>query len=204
MEEFNRSIMIWGSVGLLVLCSSAYVWLYVLSVRPAALERRLGEVAWKRCAAYRQVCYLLGVAILGCYGWILACPPPFGMPHWFPWPWWWSALAAGVCAVPAVLLWWAGVRDAGGETVEPEKSRPMFRGVYRRMRHPQAVGGYAVWVLIGLGSHSPFLAVYSLLWIPVCVFVCHAEERDLILRFGSAYEEYCRKTNAFWPGRGSS
>jgi len=48
--------------------------------------------------------------------------------------------------------------------------------------------------------HSPFLALFSFVWLPVWAAFCWAEERDLVLRYGEAYEA-CR-----WPlspkGRG--
>jgi protein-S-isoprenylcysteine O-methyltransferase Ste14 len=33
--------------------------------------------------------------------------------------------------------------------------------------------------------------------------VCYAEEQDLLLRYGDAYAEYCRRTGAFWPKKHS-
>ncbi|NIV40707.1 MAG: isoprenylcysteine carboxyl methyltransferase, partial [Anaerolineae bacterium] len=49
--------------------------------------------------------------------------------------------------------------------------------------------------------HSPFLALYSLVWIPIFVAISLAEERDLVLRYGKAYEEYRERTGFFLPKR---
>jgi protein-S-isoprenylcysteine O-methyltransferase Ste14 len=47
--------------------------------------------------------------------------------------------------------------------------------------------------------HSPFLALYSLVWIPIFGIMVWAEERDLVLRYGKAYEEYRERTGALFP-----
>ena len=44
--------------------------------------------------------------------------------------------------------------------------------------------------MIAFLLHSPFLVLFSAIWIPVFVLMCRAEERDLLIRYGSAYEEY--------------
>ena len=49
--------------------------------------------------------------------------------------------------------------------------------------------------------HSPFLALYSLVWIPIFVAICVAEERDLAIRYGEAYEECRACTGLLLPRR---
>jgi hypothetical protein len=49
--------------------------------------------------------------------------------------------------------------------------------------------------------HSPFLEPYSLAWLPVCVIMCLAEERHLLIRYSQAYEESVKRTAFFLSGR---
>jgi protein-S-isoprenylcysteine O-methyltransferase Ste14 len=46
-----------------------------------------------------------------------------------------------------------------------------------------------------------FLVLFSAIWIPVFVLMCWAEERDLLIRYGNAYEEYRRRTGLLVPRR---
>jgi protein-S-isoprenylcysteine O-methyltransferase Ste14 len=43
--------------------------------------------------------------------------------------------------------------------------------------------------------------LFSLIYLPVFLILCYAEEADLLLRYGAAYAEYCKRTGAFWPKR---
>lgn len=77
----------------------------------------------------------------------------------------------------------------------------MYGGIYAKIRHPQAVGEYFLFPAIGILLHSPFLTLFSLIYLPVFLILCYAEEADLLLRYGAAYAEYCKRTGAFWPKR---
>jgi protein-S-isoprenylcysteine O-methyltransferase Ste14 len=110
-----------------------------------------------------------------------------------------SALIAVVIAVPAGYLLWRGVRDAGKETLVVKKEHTLYGGIYEKIRHPQAVGEILFWWVIAFLLHSPFLVLYSTVWIPVFVIMCLAEERDLVLRYGKAYEEYKKRTGFLIP-----
>jgi protein-S-isoprenylcysteine O-methyltransferase Ste14 len=58
-----------------------------------------------------------------------------------------------------------------------------------------------LFAVTGLLLHSPFLTLWSLVYFPIFVLLCYAEEQDLLLRYGEAYADYCRRTGAFWPRR---
>jgi len=49
--------------------------------------------------------------------------------------------------------------------------------------------------------HSPFLVRYSLVWVPIFVAICVAEERAPAIRHGEAYEEYRARTGLLLPSR---
>ena len=56
------------------------------------------------------------------------------------------------------------------------------------------------WVIAFL-CHSPFLVLYSFIWIPVFYWMCMAEERDLVLRYGQPFIKYQQRTGMFLPKR---
>jgi protein-S-isoprenylcysteine O-methyltransferase Ste14 len=77
----------------------------------------------------------------------------------------------------------------------------MYGGIYSRLRHPQAVGEVFLFMVIALLLNSPFLTLFSLIYFPIFILMCYAEEQDLLLRYGERYADYCRRTGAFWPKR---
>jgi protein-S-isoprenylcysteine O-methyltransferase Ste14 len=74
----------------------------------------------------------------------------------------------------------------------------MYSGIYERVRHPQA-WEVMIWFVLAFLLHSPFLVLYSILWLPLEYIMVMSEEKDLILRFGSTYQEYRKRTPAFFP-----
>ena len=80
-----------------------------------------------------------------------------------------------------------------------KKEHELYGGIYKKMRHPQAVGELPYWWVFAFALHSPFLVLYSLVWIPLFIIMSWAEERDLVIRYGEAYEEYRRRVGWFGP-----
>jgi protein-S-isoprenylcysteine O-methyltransferase Ste14 len=93
------------------------------------------------------------------------------------------------------------MKDAGKETMIPEKEHTLYGGIYRYIRHPQALGEVTFWWVIAFLLHSPFLVLFSFVWLPIFAIACWAEERDLVIRYGQAYEEYRRNTGFVIPKR---
>jgi protein-S-isoprenylcysteine O-methyltransferase Ste14 len=185
----------------LVICSCLALYFYIKSVGPAALEKRIGEIAYKRCARYRVIASVFMFVMLGNYILYAVYPLPIDFPRTFPWNWWLSFMIAVVIGVPSgYLMWWA-VKDAGEETMVPKKEHGMYKGIYEEIRHPQAVGELPLWWAIAFVLHSPFLALFSLLYIPAWIYMCIAEERDLVIRYGQVYEEYRKRTGFWFPRR---
>jgi protein-S-isoprenylcysteine O-methyltransferase Ste14 len=58
-----------------------------------------------------------------------------------------------------------------------------------------------LWFTVAFHLNSPFLVLYSFLWLLVEYIMVMAEERDLVIRFGQAYVDYRRRTGAFFPRR---
>ncbi len=191
----------WVNLAVLVFASLFFLYFYVRSVSPAALEKMIGMQAYRKCGRFRVIAALFETITAICYVLYPFYPVPNPLPDRFPWSWGFSALLAALIGLPSLALMFIGMRDAGRETMTPKKEHGMYGGVYQKIRHPQAVGEVFAWPWIALLLNSPFLAVFSLVYFPIFLVMCHAEEQDLLLRFGNAYADYMRNTGAFIPQR---
>ena len=75
----------------------------------------------------------------------------------------------------------------------------LTQGIYGKIRHPRYVE-VLLWTL-SYALVANYLATYVLvaLSVPILYLIVLLEERELRERFGSAYEEYCRRTPRFIP-----
>lgn len=191
----------WLNLILLLATMLLTLFFYVKSVGPAALERKIGEGAYRRCARYRFIASALMCVATAYYVIYVFFPLPLPLPHTLPWDWWLSALIAVFIAIPSAYLLVRGMKDAGEETVRPRKEHTLYGGIYRHIRHPQALGEVLYWWVVAFLLHSPFLVLFSFLWLPIFALMCLAEERDLVIRYGRAYEEYRKNTGFIIPRR---
>ena len=190
----------WINFAVLITSSCLFTVFYVKSVGPAALERRIGPSAYERCATFRLISSIFMFVVAVNYVLYYWFPLPLPLPRTFPWPWWVSAVIAVLIAVPTAYLMYRGVKDAGEETMRPKREHTLYGGIYTRIRHPQAVGDFPLWWVLAFFVHSPFLALFSFSFVPVWYYFCVAEERDLLIRYGAAYNKY-RATTGFWLPR---
>ena len=192
----------WVNFGTLIIGGILMTWSYLMSVRPAALEQKIGERAYRLAGRYRMLSSIFMFTLTAnyiLYHWYPIPLDPF--PPVFPWPYWISALTGILIAVPCLYLMLRGVKDAGEEAMRPKKEHQMYGGIYEKIRHPQALGEMPLWWAMAFLIHSPFLVVFSFIWVPVWYGWCVAEEKDLLLRYGDAYESYRRRTGMFIPRR---
>jgi len=126
-------------------------------------------------------------------------PLPLPLLRTFPWDWWVSALIATSIAIPGGYLWFRGMKDAGQETIWVKKEHTLYSGIYRKIRHPQAAGEITFWWVIAFFLNSPFLALFSFIWVPIFYIMCWAEEKDLVIRYGQEYLEYKSNTGFIVP-----
>ena len=185
--------------GILVISSLLFLIFYVKSVSPASLEKRIGPSAYQRCATYRVISSFFMMIVAVNYILYYWFPLPLPLSRTFPWSWWISALIAVFIAIPSLYLMIRGAKDAGEETMTPKREHTMYGGIYTRIRHPQAVGEFPLWWVLAFLAHSPFLVLFSFAYVPVWYYMCVAEERDLLIRYGAAYEEYREKTGLWFP-----
>jgi len=178
--------------------------LYLMSARPAALEKKIGPKAYKLSGRYRILASIFMLTVTAnyiLYHWYPLPVDPF--PQNFPWPYWVSALIAAVIAVPSLALEVRSVMDAKSEALLPDKGHTLYKGIYEKVRHPMALGEIPLWWVIAFLVNSPFLVVFSFIWVPVWYWWCSAEEKDLALRYGEEYLHYREKTGMFIPKRQS-
>jgi methanethiol S-methyltransferase len=67
------------------------------------------------------------------------------------------------------------------------------------IRHPQAVEEVMLWWVLAFLLNLPFLVLFSFVYLPVWIYMCVAEERDLVIRYGEAYEMYRSQTGFWFP-----
>jgi protein-S-isoprenylcysteine O-methyltransferase Ste14 len=191
----------WINFAVLLFASILFLCFYVRSVSPAAQEKVIGPCAYRRCFRCRLIAGAFEFVIAADYILSYFFPVATALPERFPWAWWISVVIALVIAIPAGTLMGVGLCHAGEEAMRPKKEHSMYGGIYDKIRHPQAVGEVFLFPAIGLLLHSPFLTLFSLIYFPIFLIMCHAEEQDLLLRYGDSYADYCRHTGAFWPKR---
>lgn len=192
----------WINFVILITSSALFTIFYVKSVSPAALEGRIGRLAYRKCAIYRMVAAIFMTVAAANYVLYYWFPLPLPLSTTFPWPWFVSAVIAACIAVPSLYLMHRGIEDAGEETMKPKREHEMFGGIYERIRHPQAVGELFLWWVLAFMVHSPFLVLFSIVYIPVWYYFCVAEEKDLLLRYGSDYKEYRQRVGFWIPKKG--
>jgi protein-S-isoprenylcysteine O-methyltransferase Ste14 len=191
----------WINFTVLVLSTLLTLYFYIKSVQPAALARKIGEEAYKRCTVYRVLAGVFMTVAMINYVVYVFFPIPISLVRTFPWSRWVSIFIAILIALPSGYIWFRGMKDAGEETMIVKKEHTLYGGIYEKIRHPQAVGELPFWFVIAFLLHSPFLALYSFLWVPIFWIMSMAEEKDLLIRYGKAYEEYKGRVGAFFPKR---
>lgn len=191
----------WINFTVLLFASILFLYYYVRSVSPAGREKIIGTRAYQLCFYDRLISGAFEFVITINYALYHFFPLDTPLAEKLPWPWWFSLVIAALIGIPATILMLIGVRDAGEEAIRPKKEHSMYGGVYEKIRHPQAVGEVFLFPVMGFLVHSPFLVLFSLIYFPIFVILCYAEEQDLLLRYGDAYVEYCQHTGAFWPKR---
>lgn len=192
----------WINFAALLIGGFLMTWLYLMSVRPAALEKKIGAKAYKLCGKYRMFSTPFMLTITAnyiLYRWFPIPIDPF--PARFSWPYWVSIVIAVIIAIPSIYLEIRSTMDAKSEALLPEKSHTLYKGIYEKIRHPMALGEVPLWWVIAFLANSPFMVAFSFIWIPVWYWWCLAEEKDLLLRYGEEYEAYRRQTGMFFPKR---
>lgn len=172
---------------------------YIKSVAPAKLEEKLGDVAYKKCGIYRVIASFFELIAILNYILYFFFPLPILIAQFFIWDYSISVILSLLILFPCLYIMLKGVKDAGKEALFPDKEHTLYKGIYEKIRHPQALGEVFLWWAAALLLNSPFLFLYSIVWFPIFYWFCKAEEKDLILRYGESYIEYRNRTGMFFP-----
>ena len=190
----------WINFIVMIISGILMCFMYLMSVRPAHLEQKIGSKAYQRSGTYRAISSIFMFILMANYIFYPMVPLPFDpFPVHFTWPYWVSVIIAVVIAIPSLYLDIISTMAAKSETMRPDKSHSMYGGIYEKIRHPMAVGELPLWWVIAFFLNSPFLVVFSFIWIPVWYWWCVAEEQDLLLRYGEPYRLYRERTGMFFP-----
>ncbi len=187
------------NLGIMIISSFLCTFFYVKSVHPAALEKNLGAIAYVRCKWYRILASVFELIVAVTYVGYRFVPLPIPVHMQFSWPYWVSVGIAMAISIPSLWIMFIGLKYAGKEAIAPNKDHTMYSGIYKRIRHPQALGEVFVWFVIAFLLHSPFLTLFSLIWFPIFYLFCVEEEKDLIIRYGETYIDYKRRVGMFFP-----
>jgi protein-S-isoprenylcysteine O-methyltransferase Ste14 len=191
----------WINFGVMVIATILMFYFYMLSAKPAQLEKKIGDVAYQKCGRYRIIASIFELIVIANYVIYSYYPLPVTIPRTFPWSYGISIFAAVIIGVPSAYVMIRGVLDAGEEAMLPKKKHKLYGGIYKRIRHPQAMGELPLWWVFSLVLNSPFLALYSIVWIPIFTAMCLAEEKDLLIRYGEKYAAYQVRTGFVFPRR---
>jgi protein-S-isoprenylcysteine O-methyltransferase Ste14 len=201
IEKVKANFMIgWLNLGVMILSSMLFQIFYVISASPAFYDKIIGNKAYNRSTLYRIIAAIFLTILAGNYIIYYFYPLPIPIAETFPWSWYLSLGLAIILSILAMYLMVKGMIDAGKETMSPKKEHTLYKGIYDKIRHPQALGEYIIFVVIALIIHSPFLLIYSIIVVlPIYYLICLAEEKDLVIRYGDSYIEYRKKTGFFIP-----
>jgi methanethiol S-methyltransferase len=171
----------WINFVVLLVATLLVLYLELKSAKPAALEEKIGAVAYDRCTRYRMLASLLmGLAGVNYIIYFLY-PLPMPLPRTFPWSWWVSVGIAVIFTIPAAYLWWREMNAAADES-NWISSQP-YGDVYERNQHPHLASELPFWWSISFLLHSPFLVLFSLVWAIGLEIASSVEDRDLLLRY---------------------
>jgi protein-S-isoprenylcysteine O-methyltransferase Ste14 len=118
--------------------------------------------------------------------------------------WRWLAAFPSVLGFAVALrcVWDFGWTGRGTPAPVAPPTRLVIVGFYRYVRNPMylgfAVGWFGLWVVFGHPNPYAISAVIAIA-LGVHSFVVLYEEPTLRRKFGTAYEQYCRDVNRWWP-----
>lgn len=119
----------------------------------------------------------------------------------------WFAIAAGLAliAVEGYLLVRVerelGSRRLVGQAELTGTGEMFTGGLYAHVRHPRYAGMFCAVLGAALLAGTLWLWIALIFWLPFALVVIRLEERELVARFGPAYEIYRQRIPAFLPLR---
>jgi protein-S-isoprenylcysteine O-methyltransferase Ste14 len=116
-----------------------------------------------------------------------------------------AAVIAGLILI-AIEIWifWRVHRDLGtarlvGKTELSGAGELARQGIYGRIRHPRYAGSFLALLGACLLADTRAAWIVAAVWTLLMLAAIFVEERELRVRFGASYEEYCRRVPRFIP-----
>ncbi|MBA7637794.1 hypothetical protein ES703_45443 [subsurface metagenome] len=107
----------------------------------------------------------------------------------------WFNAGIVVCIVGLAISYIAPINIAKTQITK----EPVTKGIYRFSRHPIYLGGFLVYLGIGIACASWLFILFALAWLILWLIAVPSEEHDLIEKYGNAYREYMDRTHR-WIG----
>lgn len=121
----------------------------------------------------------------------------YAAPEWLRW----LGVALGVASMLSARWVLRAIGSNVSETILTKSAHQrVTHGPYRWIRHPIYTTGTVLFVSLGLIAANWFILTFALIaLVSIRCVVVPMEERELIARFGAAYEQYRRGTGAMTP-----
>ncbi len=84
----------------------------------------------------------------------------------------------------------AGINIAKTRLVD----EPVTKGIYRFSRHPLYLGGFLLFLGIGIACASWLFILFVLAWIILWFIAVPSEEKDVSEKYGNTYRDYMNRT----------
>jgi protein-S-isoprenylcysteine O-methyltransferase Ste14 len=102
----------------------------------------------------------------------------------------WFYVGLFICLVALSIYYMAMINIARTQIV----NEPVTKGVYRFSRHPIYLGGFLLFLGIGIACASWLFILFALAWITLWLIAVPSEENNVIEKYGDAYREYMNRT----------
>jgi len=117
---------------------------------------------------------------------------------------WWATGVGLALFVIALVVRLTAIRELGRFwslylEIRPEHEL-ITTGIYRYLRHPAYLAIMLEVIAVPLVGNAYYTLILSIgVYIPILLIRWHGEEREMVVRFGERYTQYCREVPAFLP-----
>jgi protein-S-isoprenylcysteine O-methyltransferase Ste14 len=102
----------------------------------------------------------------------------------------WFYVGLAVCIIALSIYFMAGFNIVKTQIV----NAPITKGIYRFSRHPIYLGGFLLFLGIGIACASWLFILFALAWIILWIIAVPSEESDVSKKYGNTYREYMKRT----------
>jgi protein-S-isoprenylcysteine O-methyltransferase Ste14 len=163
------------------------------------MEKLIGPKALSKCNTYRIISSILQYIAIINYIFYYSNPLPLPLPKAFPWTRWISICIAAIIFIVSIWLMFSSVKSADKAKKEFKNKQYMPPGIFRYIRYPQTSGELLLWWAIAFFLNSPFLVLFSFLYIPIYLSISHTKDIEMLHRKGDTFVDYYNRTGGIFP-----